>query len=491
MRPLSKSQYTRGLQCAKSLWLYREKPELRAPITPEQQAVFDNGTAFGVLAQKRFPGGVLIDVPHTDPERALLQTAVAINSGSRILYEAAVEFDDVIVRVDVLIKNEAGFHIYEVKSSTEVKDVYLQDVAVQRYVLEGAGLSVSSAHVVIVDNGYVRYGALDLMKLFKVVEVTDETDALMDTVAANLSRMKTMAAAAKAPAVEIGPHCSKPYDCDFEKHCWAHVPDYSVWNLAGARGDKKSALWHDGVKLIEEIPVETKLTAYQATQRAVAKSGKPYIDFAAIRAHLAQLVYPVYGLDFETVAPAIPPHDGLRPYQNLPFQASVHMLPGPAGPLQHFEFLDDGRQDPRPKMIDFLCSTIGKTGSVIAYSKGFEGGVLEKLVHVAGARGPDLLSMTTRLWDVAEPFKKAWYAHPGFRGSWSIKKVLPVCVPGMTYEGMEIAEGTAAMRAYERLMDPATTDEERERIIAGLKAYCGQDTLGMIKLLEHLYAVVA
>ena len=483
-KPLSKSQYTRGLQCGKSLWLYRNQRELQDPVTPEQQSTFDQGTTFGILAQRRFPGGTLINIGHLEPEAASAMTTEVIAKGGTTIYEAAVLFDNVLIRADVLMKRDGAWHLYEVKSSTEVKDEYLNDVAIQAYVLNGAGITLKSVNVVIVDNGYVRFGALDLHKLFKVIDVTDLIAPALAAVPECLAKMKGLDALTEAPPRQIGVHCSKPYDCSFQGHCWKHVPDYSVWNLAGARGDKKSKLWHDGVKTVDAIPITEKLSAYQEVQRAVAMNGRPYIDAAAIRSHLAQLVWPLYFLDFETVAPAVPAYDGTRPYQQLPFQASVHAQYGARGhEVKHYEFLADGTKDPRPELRKFLLDTITGNGTIIAYNKSFEGGCLKNL-------GEQFVPMEARLWDLMTPFQKAWYVKPEFRGSYSIKKTLPGCVPGMSYEGMEIADGTAAMRAYGEMMNPETPPERRAQLMASLKAYCGQDTLGMVKLLDHLFELV-
>ncbi len=491
MKNLSKSQYTRGLQCAKSLWLYREKPELRDTPSPEQQAIFDAGTEVGVLAQSWISGGVLIKADHTDPERALLQTATSLVSGIQVIYEAAFLHDDVLVRADIIKKNADGsWDLYEVKSTTKLEDTHLDDVAIQRYVLAGAGLKLRRAHLAHLDSSYVRQGPLDLARLFLAEDVTTQTEGLLDTVPAVVARMKQVAAAAEAPARDIGANCSKPHDCDFIGHCWAKVPDYSVWNLAGAIGKKKAELWHDGIKTIKDInPEKTKLTDYQKVQVAVAKTGQPHIDVKAIRAFLDTLVYPIHHLDFEAVNPAIPPYDGTRPYQAIPTQASLHVQQERGAPVLHHEYVGDGTTDPRPELIQFLMRHIGPVGSVLAYHKSYEGTCLKGLAAYAPQAGHALLAQEARLWDPAEPFKKAWYHHPGFLGKWSIKNVLPVLVPDLSYAGLAIQNGAEAMRAYAEMMRPETTPERRAQLAADLKVYCGFDTTAMVRILDHLYEI--
>lgn len=499
-RYFSKSQFTRGMQCSKSLYLYRAKTVPADPITPDLQDRFDAGNRVGVLAQKWLPGGVIIKADHTDPERALTETAVALASGIQVIYEAAFLHDDVLVRVDILAKGPGGvWDIYEVKSTKDVEDVYLLDAAIQRYVAEGAGMTIGVTHVVHLNPGYVRQGALDLKQLFLAVDVNEETAKILPAIPAELVRMKTTSAMDKPPEVAIAGHCTKPHDCSFIGHCWAKVPDYSVFNLAGARMDKKTDLWNKGIKTIDAIPDCTckptakkctcgnKLTAYQSIQRRVAKEQWAFINPAGIRELLKQLAYPYHYVDFEAVAPPIPAYDGTRPYQQLPFQASIHYQEADGAPLQHFEYLADGTRDPRPELVDFLRGHIKDHGSVIAYYKSYEGAMLKMLAAMqrdGSQAAADLLSAEARLWDACDAFRLAHWAAPGFEGSYSIKKVLPILVPEMTYKGMAVADGLAAMRAYARLMDPRTTPEERAKIMADLKAYCGQDTLAMVRIVD-------
>mgnify|MGYP001608237043 CR=1 FL=1 len=491
-RLLSKSQYTRGLQCVKSLFLYRHHRDLQDPITPAQQQIFDQGTEVGILARQLFPGGVLIEADHMHPEDALAATRAAIAGGAKVLYEAAAVHDGVLVRADIIVNEGGSWSLYEIKSTSEVKDVFLSDVAVQRYVLDGYGLRVGAAHLVHLNTAYVRHGALDLAALFAVVDVTMETRAALAAVPAFLSGMKAVADGQHAPDIKIGPHCLKPYECDFKAHCWADVPAYSVWNLANAKSDKKYQLWQDGVRNLVDIQeATTKLSGPQGVQVRVAKSGQPHIDRAAIAALLSELTFPRYFLDFETISSAIPPYDGLRPFQQLPFQASIHAQDAAYDPITHHEFLADGLADPRHELIEFLVKVIRSHGTVIAYNASFEGGCLKHLAEIATANNAArLISAEQRLWDLATPFRKAFYAHPGFKGSWSIKKTLPVCIPGMTYDGMPIADGVAAQVAYAQLMNGNPSEVDRAKIMAALKVYCRQDTLAMVRLLEHLEETV-
>ena len=499
MKPLSKSQYVRGRQCVKSLWLYRHRKELADPVDEFQQQVFDKGTEFGKLAMQRFPGGVLIEQGHDDPEGAIAATTAAMNAGVRVIYEAAFLHDDVLVRADVLVRGgidessgrpTAWWDLYEVKSSTKVTDVYLEDVAIQRYVLKGAGLDVRRAFVAHANSAYVRRGALDLNALFAIEDVTEASrDACLD-VPATLKMLKQFADGAEAPPKGIGDHCAKPYGCDFRGHCWAHVPEYSVFDIPYAKMDKKLELFNRGILRVKDVDPGWTGLSDKRSIRAVetARLGRPAVDAKAIAKFLNGLTYPLAHLDFETEALVVPPYDGLRPYSQMPFQASVRVQQERGGTVVESGFLGDGLSDPRDGVTDFLLRALPPRGTILAYYKPFEAGRIKELAEEPSAR--PLLDALERLQDLADPFSKGWYAHPDFLGKWSIKNVLPVLVPSMTYANLVIKNGTEAMAAYAELRDPATSDERRAVLAAALKVYCGQDTEAMVQILAHLYEVV-
>jgi hypothetical protein len=155
---LSKSLYIKGLQCHKALWLHKNRPELKAKPTAAQQAAFDSGTDVGTLAQGLFPDGVLVPYDGLSHAEQLSMTEAALNRGEKTIYEATFSFDNVFVNVDILHRDETGWEIYEVKSSAECKEVYLNDIAVQQYVVAGSGLPITRACLIHINKRYVRHG---------------------------------------------------------------------------------------------------------------------------------------------------------------------------------------------------------------------------------------------------------------------------------------------------------------------------------------------
>jgi hypothetical protein len=317
---LSKSRYVRGLQCHKSLWLATYGESGLRHVSAEAEASFQQGNVVGELAQDIFPGGVLVPFNGLSFEEQLATTEKTMKD-SKVIYEGTFNHDGILVKVDIMRKVRGGWELYEVKSSTSAKDVYYDDVAVQYYVLTGAGVNITKAFVVHLDSGYVRSGKLDLNALFKINDVTAEVRELQPDVKKEIARQKRLLKSGE-PDIDIGPWCTDPYDCDFMGHCWKHIPDNSVFDLAG-RGADKFALYNQGIVRLRDVPLE-KLKGKQLQQVEALLKKKTIVDKKAIKCFLSEIWYPLYFFDFETFQSGIPPYNGLRPYQQIPFQFSVH-----------------------------------------------------------------------------------------------------------------------------------------------------------------------
>ncbi|MBI2980896.1 MAG: DUF2779 domain-containing protein [Deltaproteobacteria bacterium] len=451
------------------------------------EILFEQGQEIGRLAWKRFPGGRLIEADHLHGKEALQATRAAVEDGAKILYEAAAFFDDVLVRADILVRNGDGsWDIIEVKSSTRVDEVHLKDLSIQRYVLEGGGFRIRKTCLMFINNQYVRRGEINVDQLFSMSDVTKEVSKLIKEVPANVKEFHKTVVLGEAPSVDIGAHCSDPHDCEFINYCWKHVPKNSIYDLAKISETVISRLKAMGVLETKDIPEGFELTETQAIQVKVAKTGQEHLEAGPIAKSLKGLSYPLHFLDFETINPAVPPYDRLRPYEQLPFQASIHIQKTDGGRIEHVEFLGDGKNDPRPGLAKCLVEVIGPKGSVIAYNASFEGRCIAGLADAFPEMSDRLLSIKGRLWDVADAFSKRHYVHPGFQGRWSMKAVLPTLVPSMAYDNLAIGGGTEAQLAYLNLMKGKYSDSEAVNLAADLKKYCGQDTLGMVELLACL-----
>ncbi len=483
---LSKSRFQRGLQCERALWLSVHEPALAAPVTESTQWVFDQGHEVGVLAQRLFPCGIEVAEGPRETEQALATTARLIADGATVLYEPAFTHDDVLVRVDILVwVGDGMWDLYEVKSGGRVKPENITDAAVQRYVLIGAGIPVRRTHIVHLDTSYVWEGGdYDVERLFTIEDVTGAVMRIAPGIPAEVARLRAVLAGAE-PEVRPGDRCRKPYGCDFAEHCHGFLPQrHPVTALPRLSERAFHALLDLGVTSIRDIPEEFELlTPAQAGVVRAVKSGEPWVDADGLARALSRLEWPVRHLDFETVNPALPLWPGTRPYQAIPFQYSVHTH-HEDGSLEHREYLHPGTGDPRRTLVAHLVEDLGSAGSIMHYSSFERTRIAELARDLPGLAGP-LEAITDRLVDL-EPIVRRHTLHPHTNGRTSIKHVLPAWCPDLSYEGLEIGDGTTASVRYLRGVRGELTPGERAELHAHLREYCKLDTLAMARLLDML-----
>lgn len=486
---LSKSLYTRGIQCPKSLWLKKYTPSVLTPPDASAKTVFETGNAVGELACKLFPDGK--EVPFTrNYDEMIATTNEYIDEGVPNIYEATFNYDGILVMVDILHVDEEGTSIYEVKSSTSVKDIYLHDVSIQYYVLNNLGFSIKSANVVHIDSTYVRGDELELDKLFTIVDVTAEALELQETIPQGLKEFETyLEDSINEPNIDIGSHCKKPYVCDAKDYCWRvqrNIPEYSMFNIFNLGSKKQIELYEQGIVNIEDIPDTFDMTAKQHQAVVNYKAQTTHIDKEAIDAFVSTLIYPIYHLDFETFQQAIPEWKGISPFMQIPFQYSLH-IEYEDGRLEHREFLAEDDSDPRELLARKLYEDIPRDVTVLAYNMGFEKGVIRKLALEYESLSSHLLEIHDNIKDLMTPFQQKHYVTPSMNGSYSIKYVLPALVPDMAkaYQELDaVQNGGEAMTAYANL---SKLDEmEKEKMRNALLVYCKLDTLAMVRVLGKL-----
>lgn len=482
---LSKSKFIQGLQCHKALYLQMNSPELADPVPESREAAFQAGFEVGELAQGLFPGGVLIPYTPDDYDGQVARTRQEMEKGTEVLYEAAFSHDGVFVKVDILRQGRAGWELYEVKSSTSVHPYHLPDIAVQYYVLKGAGVDVPSAYLVHINREYVRNGAIEPQKLFALEDMTGTVQEMEDFVRAEIGKMKTMLEG-RMPAVDIGPYCTDPFDCNFYGYCWQHVPEDSVFTLRD-RGVDKFSLYRNGIVRLQDIPLDI-LNSRQRQQAEFFLKKQESADTEALKGFLDTIRYPIYFLDFETVMTAIPLYDGTSPFQQVPYQYSLHYLERDDAQLGHYEFLAEPNVDPREDVAANLCSQIPDYACVLAFNAPFEIRVMRELAAAFQQYKQKLEKIIDNMTDLAIPFKQRHVYHWEMNGSFSQKVVLPLLVPELRYEGMEVADGMMAMDAY-FAMCASKDAREIAKIRTDLLEYCGLDTMGMVRILERLRVV--
>jgi len=488
---LSKSKYCNGLQCPKLLWVHYNDKQRLPPWDASVQARFEQGYTIGDWAKSLYPDGVEIEFRPGAFAEMIAETAEAVTLRKPI-FEAAFSRDGAYAQADVLVPvGGDAWDVVEVKSSTSVKTVYLDDLAFQLCLYESEGLKINRCFVMHVNNQYVRWGEIEADKLLIKKDVTDEVRQRAIHVRENMDRMFETIALAECPEIKQGSQCSSPYACPLIPECRSPLPENSIHDLYRFSGKRKERLVDEGILTIPELPEEYALSWRNEILRKAVRTGQPQVNREAITAFLGGLKFPQYYLDFETFQLPIPAYDNSRPYQQIPFQFSLHIWESMDSEPKHIEFLADGKNDPRKEILESLQEHIGPGGDVVAYGQSFE---ISRLKESAAAF-PEYQSfvggLIPRFVDLLAPFQKFIYYHPKQCGSASLKKVLPVLVPEFSYAGMEIGDGMTASNEYARVTFGDVSEEEQERVRAALLKYCHLDTLVMIKIIQALRALTA
>jgi hypothetical protein len=483
---LSKSTFIRGLQCSKSLYLYKNFIHLRDPLSAEQQSMFSRGNSVGELAQHLFPGGVDPTAEkRSDTIAAVIKTKELIENGQEVIYEAAFQYEQVLVILDILVKRENKWYAYEVKSSTKISPTYLLDASLQYYVISNSGLALEDISLVTINNSYIKNGPIDPHALFNIRSVLKEALNNQEMIAEKISISKLVADNPQMPEISIGEHCFIPYSCDFMGTCWKNVPKNSVFEISGVPKADQFALYNAGFKTIPEIPEKNELDKNANIHIGSVKTGNIVIDRMAIGKFLEKARYPLFFMDFETFMPAVPIYNGTKPYQHLPFQFSIHYKKDPNAALEHFDFLAEQGLDPRKAFLENLLKNTRSEGTILVFDALMERNVLNGLKRDFPEYAAEIDSRLARILDLAQPFQERSYYHPSMKNSFSIKNLLPALVPELSYSGLKISSGSIAMIAFEKLQtetDMFKTLEIREQLLE----YCKLDTLAMVKVFEVL-----
>ena len=487
---ISKSTFLRGWQCKKSLYLNFYQPGLKDKISSMQQAIFSQGTDVGKLAQQLFPGGINAGIHvRSNYSKSIEMTSRLISEGAPVIYEAGFSLNGLHCFVDILVKDGNKWKAYEVKSSTQIKPVNLLDAAFQYHVMTGCGLDLTDVSLVVMNTSYVRQGELDIHQLFKINSVYKKILKLQQRVQQDIEDFFFTLNGPSAPAVDIGPHCTDPYECDFHSHCWQHVPDNSIFNISRLSADKKWQLYRMGILSFADIPPDFKLNDSQWQQVLAEMKGETQIDTAGVYRFVKGLSYPLYFLDFESFQPAVPMFDHSRSYQQIVFQYSMHIMEAPDSKVIHRSFLAEADgTDPRLPFIRQLIDDIGDHGDIIVFNMAFEAGRLRELAANFPGYDLPLGRIIARMKDLMVIFQQRLYYVPEMKGSYSIKYVLPALVPGFSYENLAIGDGGSASLAFMSLQ--SEPDPEKIRVIReNLLEYCKLDTLAMVEILKVLRMV--
>ena len=478
---LTKSRIMAWRQCAKRLWLETYRPEL-ARKSDAQEALFETGRRVGEIARDQNPGGFLIET--LTREKALAQTAEFMSSERRPLFEGAFSAEGIFIRADVLLPEGRGWHMVEVKSSTKVKPYQQEDAAIQKYVLQTAGVSVVRTSIAVIDTGFVYQGCGDYTGLLRYFDVSDSIQ-LLALSAREWGQNAEVTLSRPEPDIETGKQCTEPHECQFRAYCSAGTSQkiFPV-SILPHSFHLSETLQREGYEDIRDVPESRLSNPIHKRIRRVTCSGQAELDTAA-KSILASLAWPRRYIDFETLGDAIPRWPGTRPFQQIPFQWSCH-TEYPDGRLYHEGFLapHDG-EDPRLAFIRTLLNVCGTDGPLLVWNASFERTRIMELAHTFGEYQDSLLRLESRLVDLL-PIARNHYYHPEMRGSWSIKSVLPTIAPELNYDELDIGDGGSAQWAYARLLDASAPTDQKNEIAEALRIYCERDTLAMVRVARYL-----
>jgi len=491
---LSKTTYQLWRACRHNAWYKLHAPEIyqAQPLSEFDKTVIETGNEIDLMARGLFPGGVEV------PRDSVVETKALIAASTHILYQPVFESGDLVAICDILVWNGSAYDLYEVKASSSAEDKmlredeYAYDIGFQLHVLMANDIPVGRCYLVRLNRTYVRHGALDLGSLLTREDYTDCVHAILPDIADEI------ALAIRTLDQQAPP--SSPCDCirkGRSAHCTTFgasnpdVPDYSVHDIAriGASKRKLESLIDRGIVRIDDVPDDLGLSESQRNQIAVARSGVAIIDRTAVREFLARFEMPVAFLDYETFSAAVPRFEGYRPYDQIPFQFSLDVFDG--GDLHHHEFLSNDPVRPDDAFIAALDLYLPDRGSVIVWNKSFELTINKRLAERNPAVAALLEAVAGRVIDLEDVFKKQMVVHPAFRGKTSIKKVLPVMVPDLSYKGLAIQEGATASDTWNRLVTASLTADEIEHVRRDLLAYCGLDTKAMVEIYRALQRIAS
>ena len=492
---ISKTQFLHYLQCPAYFWLEKHKPEVvdRVALSDFEKQIIEQGVVVEEWARKLYPKGKLVS---TRQLQAVDDTKTYLDAGETQIFQATFAADSLYAMVDILEWDSENSYwiINEVKGTTskDVKnEVHLQDATFQKIALERAGLAVGKVQLIELNKEFIKDGEIDPIDLLQKTDIGEEIEAMESDILLQIAdAQKFLDPTSKQPICNCI-YRSRAYQCPTFTYCHPEVPGYSVHDICriGSSTKKLQEMIDNNWLSITDIPKDFELSPTQKPQVHVTNTNDVIIRKEAIRAELEGIEYPIYFLDYETYPAAIPVFDGCYPFQQVPFQFSLHILSEPTAKLVHKEFLARESDNPMQALATKLREAIGDTGSIIVWNKKFEGKCNEDLASIVPELATFLHGINNRFYDLMEIFSKQHYVHKDFRGGSSLKDVLPVLVPDLSYKELEISDGGMACNAWKKMIFNGLSASEAEDIAKNLLEYCKLDTLAMVEIWRALQLI--
>jgi len=493
MKPLiTKSKYINGVQCPAYLWIQTNNPSKIPELNDEAKHRMETGILVGKFATKLYPQG--INVPKNYKEN-ISETQVLLKK-RKPLFEPGFQFETLegqtYARIDILLPaGKDQWDIIEVKSGTKIKPINLHDVSFQRYVCEKVGLKIRKCFLCHINNEFLKDGKIKPKDFFTIENVDEQVEELYPEVEVKIKSLFEVIKLRKCPQVTKEDILVTEYANIAIDEFYDSLPEENVFQMYRIRKKKALELYEQGIKTIKEIPTDFKLNGKQQIQKNCTDCGEPHTDKKEIKEFLDKLKYPLYYLDFETFSTAIPIFDHTKPYQQIPFQYSLHIVKKKGAKPEHISYLADGTKDPRKEFLKSLKDNLGDKGSIVVYYQSFEVGRIEECVEACPKFSIWSEGILDRIMDLHHPFGSFHFYHPKQKGSASIKKVLPVFSEDVKYDDLVITNGADASLSYYKSHFEEVPIEEKVKIREALERYCELDTWAEIVLVEKLGEIVS
>jgi len=494
MAYISKTDFLLWRECPKNAWLRIHKPECcsSSEITEFEQSIIDAGIEVEEVARNLFPKGILVPDAVADAQQTTCQL---IASQSQTLFQPIFEHEQLLAKVDVLHYDEETreYFIYEIKSSTNVKEEHVYDLAFQISVLRLCGLSVKRGLIVRLNSKYVRQRDQDIQQLFITEDVSERVLNISDDVIREIRIARNYLLNESEPQGA----CScvlkgRSKHCSTFDYSNPNIPKYGIHDIAriGNSPEKLKELVDAGIYELQDLPVAFKFTTAQRVQLEAYRTGKTRIDKTAISKELSDLSFPLHFIDYETWASPLPLFTQYSPYDQIPLQYSVHIVGAPGEEPIHRDFLHTGVSDPSSAFVNSLKQHIAPFGTLIVWNKGFESHVNDEIARRLPEVRDYLFEINDRVYDLMDIFAEQFFVHKDFYGKVSIKKVLPVLAPHLKYESLAIHDGAVASVVWMKLLSGQLSAAESSMFLAQLKEYCALDSYGMYAIWQALMDLI-
>jgi hypothetical protein len=494
MTYISKTDYLLWRECPKNAWLKLHRPDVynATELTEFEQSVIDAGMEVEGVARGLFPGGTLIAGSKIDARR---ETSDLLAVKTKTLFQPVFEKDGLLAAIDILQFDEVtdAYTLHEIKSSTQIEEQHLYDLAFQVVLLRKNGMKVSRACLVHLNSTYTRQGAIDLDRLFVFVDMTSRVDQISGMVTKELDEVHAYLVSETEPK---GPcpciYKGRSRHCSTFQYSNPDVPEYGIHDITriGNSPQRLKQLVDADVFSLDKVPSDIKLTDAQKIQVRVYCSGETILDKGAIAREFAELSFPLHFIDYETYAPALPQFDRFSSYDQIPLQYSAHIVGSPGEEPIHCDFLHSGRNDPTASFLHSLKQHIGTFGTIVVWNKSFESQVNDRIAHRVPEARSYLAEVNDRIYDLKDIFAKQYFVSRNMLGKVSIKRVLPVLAPELSYSALAIQDGATAALAWSQLLSGELSDREAAGVGEKLRAYCALDSYGMVAIWRALIALV-